>query len=52
MDDDFQLQGYQDDLDTDPTIIDDVTHDATDQLYDTRGVPLADTGDDDYDAEY
>lgn len=32
-DDDLQLSGYQDDLDTDPNKIDEITHEATDEPF-------------------
>jgi len=38
-DDDLQLQGYQDDLDTSGTITDPITHELTDDPVETFGVP-------------
>jgi hypothetical protein len=32
-DDDLQLKGYQDDLDTDPAKIDEITHEVTDEPF-------------------
>jgi len=38
-DDDLQLQGYQDDLDTSSSATDDATHDLTDDPTVTLGIP-------------
>ena len=38
-DDDYDVREYQDDLDTDPKMVDSAMHDETDDVVETLGVP-------------